>query len=141
MVKGTKTAQETQTQEEPDRTMMPCREPAHAQPDWRESLDAHQTPLRAKRTIYQRWQGPLPIQMQIFKSIIGTYSVLTVSITKRKRAFKWSHQRNRSYSHFAALHQLNEVSEKDVSVPLAETLSVIGHLQQRRAQREKKEKA
>lgn len=82
-----------------------------------------------------------PIQMQIFKSIIGTYSVLTVSITKRKRAFKWSHQRNRSYSHFAALHQLNEVSEKDVSVPLAETLSVIGHLQQRRAQREKKEKA
>lgn len=60
---------------------------------------------------------------------------------KKKRVFKWWHQRNRSYSHFAALHQLNEVSEKDVSVPLAETLSVIGHLQQGRAPREKKKKA
>lgn len=69
-----------------------------------------------------------------------TYSVLTVSTTEKKRAFKWWRQRNRSYSHFAALHQLNEVSEKDVSVPLAETLSVIGHLQQGRAQRKEKER-
>lgn len=54
-----------------------------------------------------------------------------------KRPFKSSHQRNRSYSHFTALHQLNEVSKKDVSVPLAETLSVIGHLQQRRPERKR----
>lgn len=31
--------------------------------------------------------------------------------------------------HFTALHQLNEVSKKNVSVPLAEALSVIGHLE------------
>lgn len=57
--------------------------------------------------------------------------------SQEKRSFKSSHQRNRSYSHFTALHQLNEVSKKDVSVPLAETLSVIGHLRQRRPETKK----
>lgn len=33
--------------------------------------------------------------------------------------------------HFTALHQLNEVSKKDVSVPLAETLRIVGHLEER----------
>lgn len=38
---------------------------------------------------------------------------------------------NRSYLHFTALHQLDEVGKKDVSVPLTETLSVVGHLEGR----------
>lgn len=38
---------------------------------------------------------------------------------------------NRSYLHFTALHQLNEVSKKDVSVPLAESLCIVGHLEER----------
>lgn len=37
---------------------------------------------------------------------------------------------NRSYLHFTALHQLNEVVKKDVSVPLTETFSVVGHLEE-----------
>lgn len=37
---------------------------------------------------------------------------------------------NTHYLHFTALHQLNEVIKKDVSVSLAETLCVIGHLQE-----------
>lgn len=39
---------------------------------------------------------------------------------------------NRSYLHFTALHQLNEVSKENVPVPLTETLRVVGHLQERR---------
>lgn len=38
---------------------------------------------------------------------------------------------NRSYLHLTALHQLNEVSEKDVSIPLAETFRIIRHLEER----------
>lgn len=38
---------------------------------------------------------------------------------------------NRSYLRFTALHQLNEVSKKDVSVPLAETFYIVGHLEER----------
>lgn len=38
---------------------------------------------------------------------------------------------NWSYLHFTALHQLNEVSKKDISVPLTETLSIVGHLEVR----------
>lgn len=38
---------------------------------------------------------------------------------------------NGGYLHFTALHQLNEVGKKDVSVPLTETLSVVGHLEGR----------
>lgn len=34
-----------------------------------------------------------------------------------------------SYLHFTALHQLNEVSEQDVSVPLTEPVCIVGHLQ------------
>lgn len=33
--------------------------------------------------------------------------------------------------HFTALHQLDEVGEEDVSVPLAKALSVVGHLEDR----------
>ena len=42
--------------------------------------------------------------------------------------------RNRRYLHFTALHQLNEVSKEDVSVPLAETTSIVGNLQERCAE-------
>lgn len=42
--------------------------------------------------------------------------------------------KNRRYLHFTALHQLNEVSKEDVSVPLTETTSVVGHLQETRAE-------
>lgn len=38
---------------------------------------------------------------------------------------------NRGYLHFTALHQLNEVSKQDVSVPLAETVGIVGHLEER----------
>lgn len=38
---------------------------------------------------------------------------------------------NGNYLRFTALHQLNEVSKKDVSVPLAETFCIIGHLEER----------
>lgn len=31
-------------------------------------------------------------------------------------------------SHFTALHKLDEVSEQDVSVPLTEAISIVGHL-------------
>ena len=37
---------------------------------------------------------------------------------------------NKSYLHFTALHQLNEVVKKDVSVPLTETFSIVGHLEE-----------
>lgn len=33
--------------------------------------------------------------------------------------------------HFAALHQLDEVTEEDVTVPLTEALCVVGHLEER----------
>lgn len=39
------------------------------------------------------------------------------------------------YVHFAALHQLDEVVEQDVSVPLAESLGVVGHLWHRERDR------
>lgn len=41
---------------------------------------------------------------------------------------------NRSYLHFTALHQLNEVSKKDVSVPLTETICIVGHLEERQTE-------
>lgn len=44
----------------PDRTMMPCREPALAQPDQRKSLDCCQAPLGAKGIAYEQWQPPPP---------------------------------------------------------------------------------
>lgn len=122
----------------PDCTMMPCREPALAQPDWRESLDSRQTPLRAKGTIYCTSIGHVPRPSRC-KYLNLSFRLIQFQpcASQKRRPFKPSHQRNRSYSHFTALHQLNEVSKKDVSVPLAETLSVIGHLRQRRRERKR----
>lgn len=68
------------------------------------------------------------------EALIQMYSIITVRITKVSELLRKPHHMsprcgNRSYLHLTALHQLNEVVEKDVSVPLTESFCVVRHLE------------
>lgn len=53
----------------------------------------------------------------------------------RRYNIKWhNHEMALGNSLFAVLHELNEVREEHVPVPLAEAVDVIGHLRKKQAQ-------
>lgn len=112
-------------------------------------LDARQTcfggrghdvtrPLHTSAASRQSPDAPGRLKLPFMCSIITICITIDDSLlSERHRSPRHMSVRraNGSYLHFTALHQLNEVSKKDVSVPLAEPLRVVGHLEERHTER------
>lgn len=129
--------------ERPDSTMQPRRETALVRPDLVDpnSHISEQQPEviqgRGHDVTKPRTLLLCPVGFQMHRTseaLIHMYSIITICITIVSEHYRKPHHMslqcgNGSYLHLTALHQLNKVVEKDVSVPLTESFCIVGHLE------------